>query len=86
MVCFLIIVNAWKPLAIFAKHSNLAVPAPLDPPLIYEKQFGEYAIVLLVNHLYQSSDESRFTLRIFFDLSRAFDRMDHKIITKKLQF
>ena len=62
------------------------VPAPLDPPLIYEKQFGENAIVLLVNHLYQSFEESRFTLRIFFDLSKVFDSMDHKIIPKKLQF
>ena len=60
--------------------------------ILYEKQFGfqtshstEHAILLLVNQLYQSFDENKFTLGIFTDLSKAFDTVDHKILTKKLE-
>ena len=60
--------------------------------ILYEKQFGfqtshstEHAILLLVNQLHQSFDESKFTLGIFIDLSKAFDTVDHKILTKKFE-
>ena len=56
--------------------------------MLYEKRFGfqtsdstEHAILLLLNQLYQSFDESKFTLGIFIDLSKAFDTMDFKILT-----
>ena len=59
----------------------------------YEKQFGfqtshstEHAILLLVNQLYQSFDESKCTLGIFINLTKAFDTVDHKILTKKLSY
>ena len=58
--------------------------------ILYEKQFGfqtfrstEHAILLIVNQLYQSFDESKFTLGIFIDLSKALDTVDHKLVTKK---
>ena len=60
--------------------------------ILYEKQFGfqtshstEHAILLLVNQLYQLFDENKFTLGIFIDLSKAFDTVDHKILTKKIE-
>ena len=60
--------------------------------ILYEKQFGfqtshstQHAILILVNQLYQSFDENKFTLGIFIDLGKAFDTVDHKILTKKLE-
>ena len=60
--------------------------------ILYEKQIGfqtshstEHAILLLVNQLYQSFDENKFTLGISIDLRKAFDTVDHKILTKKLE-
>ena len=54
--------------------------------ILYEKQFvfqtshnTEHAILLLINQLYQSFDERNFTL------VKAFDTVDHKILTKKLE-
>ena len=61
--------------------------------IIYEKQIGfqtshsiEHAIPLLVNQLYHSLDESKFMLGIFIDLSKAFNTVNYKILTKKLEF
>ena len=51
-----------------------------DNSILCGKQFvfqtshsTEHDILLLVNQLYQSFDESKFTLGIFIDLSKAFD-------------
>ena len=59
--------------------------------ILYEKQFGfqtshstEHAILLLVNQLYQSFVESKFKLGIFFDLSKTFDTVVHKILGSKV--
>ena len=58
--------------------------------ILYEKQFSfqtshstEHAILLLVNQLYQSFDEIKFTLGIFIALRKVFDTMEHKFLTKK---
>ena len=70
---------------------NLLFKYLSENSILYEKQFGfrisystEHAILLLVNQLYQSFEESKFTSGIFIDLSKVFDTLDHKILTTKL--
>ena len=65
---------------------------PSENSILYKKQFGfqtphstEHAVLLLANQLYQSLDESKFTLGIFIDLRKSFDTVDHNILTKKLE-
>ena len=41
-----------------------------------------YAILLIVNQLYQSFDEIKFALGIFIHLSKTFDTVDRKILPK----
>ena len=57
--------------------------------ILYELQFGFQtshrtgnAILLLLNQIYQLFEESKFTLGIFIDLSKAFHTVDHKSLTK----
>ena len=45
----------------------------------------EYAILLLVNQLYQSFDVKEFTLGILIDLNKAFDTVDHRRVINKLE-
>ena len=54
--------------------------------LLYSKQFGfqtglstEHAIVKLVDQIYESFEKDHYTLRVFIDLSKAFDTVDHTI-------
>ena len=61
--------------------------------ILYEQQFGfqtsnsiEYAILLLVNQLYQSFNKSKFTLGILIDLSKTFDKVDRKALIKSLSY
>ena len=61
--------------------------------ILYEQQFGfqtsnsiEYAILLLVNQLYQSFNKSKFTLGILIDLSKTFDTVDRKTLIKSLSY
>ena len=42
---------------------------------------NEHAILLPVNQLYQLFGESKFTLRVFIDLSKAFDTVLTKSLT-----
>ena len=61
--------------------------------LLFDKQFGfrkghstEHALTELVNRIYDSFNENKYTLGVFIDLSKAFDTINHNILLKKLKF
>ena len=60
--------------------------------LLLEKLFGfrkghstEHALIELVNRIYDSFSENKYTLGVFIDLSKAFDTVNHNILLKKLK-
>ena len=61
--------------------------------LLYKYQFGfrkgysaNFAMITLIDKISQALDEGKYVLGIFFDLSKAFDTVNHSILCKKLEF
>ena len=59
---------------------------------LYHKKFDfqrdhstKHAIVKLVNQIYETFEINQHTLRVFIDLSKAFDTISHSVLIKKLQ-
>ena len=60
--------------------------------MICSKQFGfqtghsyGHAIFQLVDQIYESFEESKDTLGVFINLSKAFDTVDHKRLLRKME-
>ena len=58
-----------------------------DNNLLFHKQCGfrkgysaNHAIIELINVIYDSFNQNKYTLRVFIDLSKAFDTVDHSIL------
>ena len=57
---------------------------------LFDKQFGfrkghstKHALIELVNRIYDSFNENRYSLEVLIDLSKAFDTVNHNILIKK---
>ena len=64
-----------------------------DNKIIYYKQFGfrknfstALAIITLVENVQIPLDNNKFGCRIFIDLGKAFDTVDHNILLSKLNY
>ena len=60
--------------------------------ILFNKQFvfradhsTEHALLELIDQISDSLNNKSYFLRIFINLSKAFDSVDHKILLKKLQ-
>ena len=62
-----------------------------ETKILYSKRFRfqrghstDYAVIELIEQIYQNFEENKCTLSVFIDLEKAFDTVDHKILLRKM--
>ena len=58
-----------------------------DKPNGFHQKHSTYmALLETVDHILEAEDKKDATVRIFFDLSKAFDTVNHKILLNKTEY
>ena len=93
--------NNYRPISILPAFSKLFEKVVynriydflIKQDILYKKQFGfrrnhstSLALVQLVNNIASSVDNNEISAGIFLDMSKAFDTLNHQILSEKLEF
>ena len=76
-----------------SKGQHLMLALFANNTILYKKPYGfqennatDHAVIKIIDQISNSVEKNHFTLVVFMDLSKEFERVDHVILIKKLDY